>query len=137
MTFIRVPGWHSSLTAYLADVARTPFVYGQHDCALFAADAVRVMTGVDLAGTYRGRYSSLSGGMRILRKDGFADHVELVRAHFAAVPTAKAMPGDLACFATVIGRALGVVQSAMVYVLMPNGTLGMVPLTDAVEAFSV
>jgi len=35
-----------------------PFVWGQHDCALFAADGIEAMTGVDIAAAFRGKYDS-------------------------------------------------------------------------------
>lgn len=133
----RLPDWRLRLQHYLGRVVREPLQFGRHDCALFAADAVREMTGEDHASPYRGRYTTLRGGLRILRRAGFADHVDLARAHLQAVPVAQATPGDLAAFDTAQGRALGVVQGAAVYVLRPEGGLGLVALTDAGEAFRV
>ena len=133
----RLPEWRERLQVYLQSIAHEPLEFGRHDCALFAADAVRAMTGVDLAEAYRGRYTTLHGGMRILARDGFSDQVALVAAHLAPVTVAMAMPGDLAVFETQSGRALGVVQGAAVYVLHVDGLLGLVPLTDATEAFTV
>lgn len=129
--------WRLALMRFLDDAARMPMAFGTHDCALFAAEAVRIMTGTDLAARYRGRYSDLREGLRLLKADGFADHVALARAKLPAIPVADAMPGDLAVIAADPLPALGVVQGAAVYVLAVQGGLGLVPLTEAVEAFRV
>lgn len=134
---IRRPDWQSRLVDYLGRASRTPFAPGRHDCALFAAGAVEAMTGVDLAASWRGRYRSLRGGVRVLRREGYRDHVALAAAHFRArVAHEVAMPGDLAAVPTPDGPALGVVQGRFAYVVGPSG-LGMVPAASAVTVFEV
>lgn len=133
----RFPDWQKRLQIYLASITHKPLMYGHHDCALFAADAVQAMTGLDLAEAYRGQYSTIAEGLHLLAADGYEDHVALARAHFISAPIVAAMPGDLAVFETQAGRALGVVQGAAVYVLHADGILGLVALTEAVEVFTV
>lgn len=59
----RVPGvtfalWNERpFHDFLMARARTPFVWGEHDCALFAADGVKAITGVDIAADFRGKYA--------------------------------------------------------------------------------
>lgn len=60
----RCEDWHARLAAYVFDAGRTPFAYGSHDCALFAAGAVEAMTGTDLAAGWRGIYRTLAGASR-------------------------------------------------------------------------
>lgn len=131
----RFPDWQQRLTAYLHGIARLPLEYGRHDCALFAAGAVLAMTGVDFAADWRGRYTTRRGGLRIMRRSGYHDHVAFVRATFPPVAVAMALPGDLAVLDGADGPSLGVVQGPSVYVLHPAGHLGVMPLTEAVEAF--
>lgn len=133
---MRQKHWQSRLTAYLAASARKEFVEGQHDCALFAAGAVAAVTGHDYAAAYRGRYTTTRGGIRVLRKAGFADHVALASSHLAEKPVARANPGDLAVIKVEDGPALGVVQGEGIFVLRPNG-MALVPLTAAYMAFEV
>jgi hypothetical protein len=136
-TLNRRPDWQSRLVDYLGRASRMPFQPGRHDCALFAAGAVEAMTGVDLAAHWRGRYRTLRGGVRVLRRDGYADHVALAAAHFRARGAGEvAMPGDLAAVPTQDGPALGVVQGQHVYVVGPDG-LGMVPVVSALVVFEV
>lgn len=132
----RLANWRPRLIAYLAEAAARPFAEGRHDCALFLAGGVAAMTGVDYAAPYRGRYTTTRGGLRILRKAGFADHVALAAHHLAERPVAFAREGDGAVVPTGDGPALGIVQGAGVYVLSPAG-LAVVPLTAAARAFEV
>lgn len=132
----RLPDWQTRLTDYLAGAARRPFEEGAHDCALFAADAVRAMTGRDLAAEWRGSYASTRAGLKALARAGYRDHVALAGAHFTAKPVALANPGDLAVVPTPEGDALGVVQGECVYVLGPAGLL-LASLTAATQAFEV
>jgi len=56
-----------ALHGFLLSRAETPFVWGQHDCALFAADAIEAMTGVDIAADFRGKYSDEAGAKLTMR----------------------------------------------------------------------
>lgn len=136
MRLVRLPDWRERLVRYLADVSRVPFKDGVHDCALFLAGGVHAMTDVDYAAPYRGRYTTLRGGIRILRKDGFRDHLALARACLREKPVAFANEGDGACLETEQGPALGIVQGEQVYVLSPSG-LGLVALTSIICALEV
>ena len=133
---IRLPDWRNRLVKYLLDVGRTPFRDGVHDCALFFAGGVQAMTGHDYAAAYRGRYTPLRGGFRILRKDGFRDHIALAKSHLSEKPAAFAQAGDGAHVEAPEGDALGIVQGASIYVLLPSG-LALVPLTHARCALEV
>lgn len=127
----------AALAAFLRKVARTPYEPGRNDCALFAAGAVDAMTWVDYAAPYRGRYTTLAGGIRILRRDGYADHIDLAAAHLREIEPARAKAGDIA---VVPGdenlQALGVVQGEVVYVLTPTG-VGLVSRMEIQRAFEV
>lgn len=130
----KTEGWQERLAAYLSSCAQRPFVYGEHDCALFATGAVQAMTGLDLAAPYRGRYTTFAGGRRVLRRDGYADHVALIAAHLPETATPR--PGDLAVIDTPDGPALGVVQGAMVYVV-GDAALSLLPISAARRFFEV
>lgn len=133
---MRAQDWQARLVAYLHGAAREPFAFGRHDCALFSAGAVEAMTGADMARDWRGRYSTMRGGLRALRKAGYADHVALAASMFEDVAPSLAQPGDLAVVPTDDGPALGVVQGEAVYVLGPQG-LGLVSILRAERAFRV
>lgn len=44
----------------------SPFKWGQNDCALFAADAIQAITGVDIADDFRGTYKSEKSAMKAI-----------------------------------------------------------------------
>ncbi len=52
----RLLDWEQRLYQFIEGRRLRPFAWGRHDCALFAADAVQQMTGVDLAAEVRGQY---------------------------------------------------------------------------------
>ena len=66
----RLPDWRSRLGAYLAGKRTSPFVYGEHDCARFAAGAVEAVTGSDPSAALGIRYTTLAGGRHALRARG-------------------------------------------------------------------
>jgi hypothetical protein len=126
--------WRARLGGYLAAEARTPFEYGTSDCALFAAGALYAMTGSDPSADYRGRYTSLRGGLRILRKDGFRDHVERAAALLTEEAPQRTRVGDIAVVETSEGPSLGVVQGEWIAVRTLSG-LGFVPADQATRVF--
>jgi hypothetical protein len=132
----RLSDWRTNLLTWLASTARSPFVYGAHDCALFTLGGVAAMTGHDLAAPFRGRYGTLAGGIRILRKAGYRDHVALVAASFDEIAPIFAQVGDIAVIDSVDGPALGLVQGEFIYALSRE-RLDLLPLLDARRAFRV
>lgn len=129
--------WRTALADYLHRVSGEPFVPGRHDCALFAAGGVEAMTGEDFAADYRGRYKTLAGGYRLLKKRGFESHADLAASIFEEIHPSQAMVGDIAAVDGDGGIALGIVQGEGVYVLSPEGRIDTVPLLSATRAFMV
>lgn len=82
----RFDDWQTRLDVCLADAARTGFVWGENDCCMSAANAVRACTGVDPASAYRGTYSTAQGAVSRLRRAGGDPHrlIENMAAGIAA-----------------------------------------------------
>ncbi len=138
MTIKRYLDWRTRLSVYLHEVAHKPFQWGEHDCALFAAGAVQATTGEDFARDHRGKYKTLMGGLRRLKKAGFADHAAMAASIFEECHPSSAHVGDLAAIETDEGIALGVVQGQRIYVLRPDQAgIGTVALLDAKRTFHV
>lgn len=57
------------LANYIKEYKDTPFVWGEHDCILFAAKAYKALTGVDYYTKYL-PYSSEDEAMKILKENG-------------------------------------------------------------------
>lgn len=126
----RLPDWKPRLIAHVVKSASRPLEPGVHDCAMFAADAVLALTGEDHVGEFRGRYRTLRGGLRMLRRSGYADHVALAAGILPERPHAMARPGDLAVVIEQDQRILAVVQGEHLYAVTPEG-LGLQPLSHA------
>lgn len=59
MPLTRLENWDTgALHEFLIERAERPFTWGENDCALFVADAILAMTGVDIAADFRGRYAN-------------------------------------------------------------------------------
>ncbi len=130
--------WEARLVAYLASVNGRKFEPGSHDCALFTAAALEIITGIDHAAEWRGRYKTLKAGQRALKKAGYADHVALVASlGFREVAPAFAHTGDIAVVDGDGGFALGIVQGEGVYVVTPESGLGIVSCLKMRRAFRV
>ena len=53
---------------FLRERASTPFCWGKNDCAMFAADAIRAITGIDIASDFRGKYTTELGAMKTIKQ---------------------------------------------------------------------
>lgn len=127
----RLENWRDRLRAYVRATARMPFEFGTNDCALFAAGAIREMTGVDLAAEFRGQYSDEATGRVLLAKSGFNSPIDMLAAHFPEAERARA--GDIC---VVYGDVTGVSQGRAVYVLTADG-IATVPATAIERVFRV
>ena len=107
--------WRPALAAYIDECRSTPFAWGSHDCALFAAGAVEAMTGADLARGLRGKYRDARSATRVIKKAGFGSLGDLVAARLPEVAPGLADRGDLAIIRDDDGMAaLAVVVGAEV-----------------------
>ena len=61
--------WPEALAGFIDARRNEPFAWGSNDCALFAADAIKEMTGVDLAENLRG-YTTAQGATRKINSAG-------------------------------------------------------------------
>jgi len=92
---IRRSNWERRLAVYLDGHRGAVFRYGRLDCALFAAGAVKAMTGKDPARGFRSKYRSQASAVRAIRAAGFEDLAAVVSSKFEAIAPAFARRGDL------------------------------------------
>lgn len=103
---IRFPDWRTRLQAYYAAAQSRSFAYGEWDCVLHAAEAVQVMTGVDLAEGMRGTYTTAEEAQAKLNELGFSNVIELVEKRLPVVKTP--LEGDIVAiqFEEAVGLAV-------------------------------
>lgn len=130
---------------FLVERAETAFAWGTHDCALFAADGVLAMTGVDIAADFRGKYSTERGAFAQIRRVCGGSTVEAAAAHCARrhnLPQwrfpAMAQRGDLVVV-TDAGRLIaGLIHlSGRFVVCAGEEGLRQIPLERVVRAWHV
>lgn len=137
MTLVRLPDWQTRLHRFLCAAKGRVLQPGQYDCCLFGAGAIEAMTGVDLGAPWRGGYTTLAGGRRLLQKAGHPDHLALIATLLPEAHLSEAVAGDIAIVPSEDGPAVGIVQGEMVYVLHAAGGIGLVPLSAAQHLFKV
>jgi hypothetical protein len=129
---MRIENWRSNLLVYLDGRERQSFAYGVNDCLLMTAGAVEAMTGIDHAKAYRGCYSTLTQGKKVIG----GEPLDLVASIFPAIPPSQAADGDIG--AKPVGQewAFGVIVGPHFYVQAEAG-LGILPRGDIQKAFRV
>ncbi len=104
---MRNPDWAKRLHEAIQAAIERPFLWGENDCCLFAADCCAAVCGVDPAADYRGRYTTETGAKRALAKR----HGSLEAAWdacFQRVEPAMAQRGDVCVHEAPEGRAVAV-----------------------------
>lgn len=121
--------WMMRLEEYVQRTRHRPFMWGENDCAMWVAGAIRAMTDTDLAENYRGLYASKSEGVRLAR----GDHVDVIATMLPEIPVGHAGAGDVV---VIEGATLGIVQGRFAWAMTDSG-LGWVPMQHAMRAFRV
>lgn len=144
MPLNRLSNWQSQLSEYLISCARTPFRYGQLDCGIFVADAIRAMTGVDVGEPLRGRYKTRTEAFALIKSlcgrasmDALATY--LAEQHsIPAVPVLRAQRGDAVVLRHGRRSSLGLIAMHGTEILTPykDGILRL-PLTQATSAYHI
>jgi hypothetical protein len=135
---IRAPDWEDRLSTYLDRVSEEPFAWGSHDCALFAAGAVRAMSGIDPAAAFRDQYDTREGSAAALREHGAGTLLKTVSAWFGpSKHVSQAKRGDVVMRdRTTLGICVGAYSY---FVGEEHGQHGLVaiPTADCSRAFTV
>lgn len=128
--------WRVQLKAYIERVRHQRFCPGKLDCGLFVAGAVEAITGTDYGKDFRGRYTTLNGGTKAIRRAGYIDAIDYVQSLFSPIHISHAQVGDIAVIETESGPALGVVNGAHIFVMTSAG-VGSIELLRGVRAFRI
>jgi hypothetical protein len=132
---MRHEDWPKRLQGLINESERKPFAWGSHDCCLFAARAVEVITGIDHAATLRGTYSTALEAARILQARGGVRGIATA-ALGDEIPCLTAQRGDIVLIESDHGEALGVCLGADCAVPGPD-SLTRVPLLSILAAWRV
>lgn len=132
----RKPDWNARLHAYVDSVKRSPFDWGEHNCASFVVGAVEAMTGERLVSGYG--FKTERGALSAMKREGFDNLADMAASKLPEIHISKARIGDVAAIPTdtPFGYALGIVNGEMIMALRPDG-MGLAPLLTATRAFRV
>lgn len=139
----RFQDWPLRLEAYLAFIGEDEFSWGSNDCALFACNVTRELTGVDLGEQFRGKYRTKAGAYAALNKFS-GGGLEAIATKMAAehgmkeVRPRMAQRGDIVLVETTQGPTLAIVCMDGIHVTAPGPTgLELRPLDKAQRAWRV
>ena len=136
--------WQGALDEFVLANQHRRFEYGKWDCCLFVCDAIIQMTGIDLATSYRGEYSTRKGALRAIREQlGTASIQAVVENaatvhHMLEVPVPLAHRGDMVLIARGREYSLGLVAlNGRDVIVTSRRGLWRLPLSCAVRAWHV
>lgn len=122
----RVHDWQLRFAALVQARQAAPFVWGQHDCCLWAADVVQALTGIDPAAALRGQYANERSAQRLVRQLG----------GLAAIASAALGQPTKASFATV-GDVLLVSHAGRTTLAVCNGASLLAPGALGLQAIAM
>jgi hypothetical protein len=148
MQMMRSRHWATrAFHAFLQARAYTPFAWGVHDCALFAADGIEAMTGIDIAADFRGKYSDEAGALEAIKAiaggETVADAAAWCAAKHGIAELARplfAQRGDLVVYRDPVTEQL---VSGLVHLtgrhIVSAGTEGLrkIPISRVLRAWHV
>lgn len=92
----RFPDWEDRLSTYLDRVREERFKWGSNDCALFATNAIKAITGHAYTDDVAGTYSTKKEAAETIRKLGHKTYRQAVIARFGKpLHAAQARQGDI------------------------------------------
>lgn len=138
----RHPSWQNLLRQYVAHTEPLPFARGRLDCVMFALDAVKTITGVDLCPDARDAYDTRAGAVKFLRSRGVDTLQEFAmqgtqKFGLPLIDPELAMPGDLALVKSGdIGHALAI-RYVRGFITKAVGQRGLATVDEAVMCWRV
>jgi hypothetical protein len=135
----------STFDAHLSANALTPFAWGDHDCCLFPANAIKAHTGVDLADDFRGKYRTEAEAFALIKAITGGTTVADAAAYCAKkhglveyLHPKMAKRGDLVVIKNGDTLIAGVVHCNGKHVISagPKGLIRL-PITTVVRAWAV
>ena len=136
---MKVARWEVHLQALLNRYSALGMVWGETDCAMLCADAVRAQLGYDPAAQYRGTYSTPVGAAKIIKGLGCDCVSEVPAIWLREIAPGAAKVGDVLAFDGTHGVHLAVCMGEYGVALRGEGRKGFTfkPSRDALKAYEV
>ena len=121
--------WQLRFEAFISDRRAKPFTWGTNDCAVFAADCVQALTGVDVAQPSLRKHKTELQAARLLKRHGGVVGIATA-ALGQPVPATQAQVGDVVLVKAHGRDMLAICNGDTCIAPSPQG-LGMLPMSDA------
>ena len=141
----RLPGWPERLARCIEAARRRRFQWGEHDCCLWTATVVQILTGCDIGKSFRGTYGTSEEASERIRRDGVEGIGALLSSiasqwGFPEIAPPLAQRGDVVLCDTA-GRAgwpvsCGVCVGSVVLSTGREGLMAL-PLSSGLRAWSI
>ncbi len=133
----RKPNWPTLLGHFFYQNADRPFVWGEWDCCLFAADAIKEITGQDFASELRGKYDDAFGAARLIHphRDLCGLVTELLPDN-SEISIQQAQRGDLAVIENQGRQCAAIFWGRGVFAATETG-LVQLPNTSIIKAWRI
>lgn len=128
----RVKDWERVLDKLFQANRSRPFAWGTWDCGIFAADAIQAMTGVDLAESYRGTYSTETEARLLGTVEEIVGKTELKEC-----PPNFAHRGDLLLVTNPGTPCLGILSLNGRAVIVTDNGLALLPRTAILRSWHI
>lgn len=116
------------LTAFVADGARLPFIFGRSCCAIWVADWITAERGCDPARSLRGTFRCHLGSARLQRRaGGLAALVSGPLTAFGLAETAAPAAGDVGVVMTKAGEIAGICMGAALWAVKTRDGVAVAP----------
>ncbi|MCE9679622.1 hypothetical protein LZP69_10665 [Shewanella sp. AS1] len=126
-----------NLADFVNQQRHRPFVWGEHDCCLMAADWLKANGRGDLAAEFRGKYTTAFGAIRAYRREGYFSIADLLAAKLGE-PTSTLLlrRGAVVLLDTPTGDVVGLYQGSDCFALGPDGLVSY-PKTQIKQGWNV
>lgn len=133
----RLDNWRSRYADFMDETRRTPFVWGESDCAMgFAFGAVEAVTGHDMGAEFAGKYASEEEAVAIVKAKGVTNLGDFIGLYLPEQHPSEARAGDIGFVQerNPLKGSLCIFDATGVFVKTTEGH-GMRPREDAVRSF--
>lgn len=131
---MRREDWLDKLWVTIDALTLEPFVWGQHDCCLFAAKVVDAMTDSTHADTLATHYSDEPTALAYIAAEGGLEAA--VSTYLGTAKTGRPQRGDVVLFEGEQGDTVGVCVGSTIVAAGPSGLVS-VPKRMTVKFWSV
>ena len=128
--------WVIELARFIESRRTMPFIWGENDCCLFVADAVQLISGIDPAEPFRGKYTTATGAARALKKYGDGTIAGALSQVFQEIKPCELGRGDVAMIEVNGQPAAALSFSGKLWAVSESGLITL-PRSEAYQAWRV